>query len=77
MIGAHDDRLLDDWMQTRNIAYMVYCLGTDPDNRDSIEKFIPLRGDGEGRRRLTPQEMIKATKEKWKQIDERRKKKAT
>jgi hypothetical protein len=74
MIGAYDDRLLDEWKQTREICYMIYCLGTDPKNRDNKLKFMPLRNDGKAQwQRLTPAEQIKAAKEKWKLIDEKRK----
>ena len=77
MIGGYDDRLKDDWKQTREIAYMIYCLGTEPNNRHNKTKFMPLPGDGEADwKKLTAKEMIQASKDKWKQIDEKRKNKA-
>lgn len=76
MIGAYDDRLNDQWRQTREVAYMLYCLGTEAKGRLTKQKFMPLNGDDAANSgALSPAERIKATKEKWKQIDERRKNK--
>ena len=76
VIGGYDDRLHDEWLQTREIAYMVYCLGTDPKERERKEQFMPLRNKNElQQKKRTPAEIIRATKERWKKIDEQRKNK--
>lgn len=34
-----------EWQQARFVSYMVACTVTDPDKRENIYDFLPLKGD--------------------------------
>jgi hypothetical protein len=45
MLRSYEERLNDQWKQTREIVYMIYCSVSEAKGRESIFEFMPLPGD--------------------------------
>ena len=45
MMDAYQDRQDDQWRQTREVAYMIYCSASEANGRATIYEFMPLKGD--------------------------------
>lgn len=44
-----------EWQQTRFISYMIACTVTEPDKREHIFDFLPLKGDPSAEERMKKQ----------------------
>lgn len=45
MMQGYEERVNDEWKQSRFTAYITYCTVTDADKRKNIFDFHPLPGD--------------------------------
>lgn len=45
LINGYYDRVNAEWQQTRLIVYTIACTVTEPDKRQHIFDFLPLKGD--------------------------------